>query len=86
MYQVLRKYDMPILVMEPVKGGMLANVSPEVAQMFESARPGASVASWALRFAASLEGVVTVLSGMSTEEQMQDNLHTFSSFEPLTDA
>lgn len=86
LYQVLRKYDMPILVMEPVKGGMLANVSPEVAQMFESVRPGVSAASWALRFAASLEGVVTVLSGMSTEEQMQDNLHTFSNFEPLTDA
>ena len=81
LYQVLRKYDMPILVMEPVKGGMLANVSSEVASMFESVRPGASAASWALRFAASLEGVVTVLSGMSTEEQMQDNLHTFSRLE-----
>lgn len=83
LYEVLRKYDMPILVMEPVKGGMLANVPPEAAKMLETARPGASAASWALRFVASLEGVVTVLSGMSTEEQMRDNLSTFGDFEPV---
>ena len=85
LYDVLRKHEKPILVMEPVKGGMLASVAPEIEQMMKNARPDASAASWALRFAASLPGVVTVLSGMSTEEQMSDNLKTFANFECLTE-
>lgn len=84
LYEVLKKYDMPILVMEPVKGGILAEMSPEIEEMYKAERPDKSVASWALRFAASLPGVVTVLSGMSTIEQMRDNLNIFSNFEPLT--
>ncbi len=85
LYEILHRYNIPILVMEPVKGGMLAQTVPEIEQLMKQARPEASIASWALRFAASLPGVVTVLSGMSTKEQMEDNLHTFTAFEPITE-
>lgn len=85
LYEVLRKYKKPILVMEPVKGGSLAELTPAIEQKMKVERPNSSIASWALRFAASLPGVVTVLSGMSTEGQMQDNLNTFLNFEPMTD-
>ena len=85
LYEVLRKYNMPFLVMEPVKGGSLASASPEVEAEMKTIKPDASVASWALRFAASLPGVATVLSGMSNEEQMNDNLKTFTNFEPLSE-
>lgn len=83
LYEILHDRRIPIIVMEPVKGGTLANLAPEFAQMLKSRRPDASPASWALRFAASLDGVMTVLSGMSSEEQMADNLRTFTDFEPL---
>ena len=59
-----------MIIMEPVKGGTLASLKPELEEMFRSARPSASIASWALRFVGSLPGVMTILSGMSTEEQM----------------
>ena len=85
LYEGLRKYNMPFLVMEPVKGGSLASASPEVEAEMKKIKPDASVASWALRFAASLPGVATVLSGMSNEEQMNDNLKTFTNFEPLSE-
>ena len=85
-YEVLRKHDVPILVMEPVKGGTLANLPENAAAVLKAERPGASMASWALRFVGSLPGVMTLLSGMSTREQMSDNLHTFADFEPLSDA
>lgn len=86
LYQILKERNIPVIVMEPVKGGILANVQPEIEQMFKSVRPDASAASWALRFAASLDGVATVLSGMSTEEQMADNLATIADFEPLSES
>ena len=86
LYEVLRKYKKPILVMEPVKGGSLAELIPTIEQKMKVERPNSSIASWALRFAASLPGVVTVLSGMSTEGQMQDNLNTFLNFGPMTDS
>ena len=85
LYEILHRRNIPIIIMEPVKGGTLADPTPEIAEMFRSADPKASFASWALRFAASLEGVMTVLSGMSNEEQMQDNLGTFTDFKPLSD-
>ena len=69
--------------MEPVKGGTLADLAPELEEMLKKERPEASVASWAMRFAGSLEGVMTVLSGMSNECQMEDNLDTFANLEPL---
>lgn len=85
LYDILHKRNIPIIIMEPVRGGMLANMAPEIEAKFKAKRPNDSVASWALRYVASLEGVMTVLSGMSTEEQMEDNIKTFSNFEPVTD-
>jgi predicted aldo/keto reductase-like oxidoreductase len=72
--------------MEPVKGGMLANPPESAAEIFKAAEPDSSCASWAVRFAASLDGVVTVLSGMSTPEQMEDNLSLHEGFARLTPA
>ena len=86
LYEILRDRNIPIIVMEPVKGGSLAKLLPELEAKFRAVRPEKSIASWALRFAASLPGVMTVLSGMSNVEQMADNLATFTAFEPLSDA
>ena len=85
LYEVLRKYDMPFLVMEPVKGGSLASAGKEIEAEMKRVHPDASIASWALRFAASLPGVATVLSGMSNEVQMEDNIKTFRNFVPLNE-
>lgn len=85
LYEILRERNIPIIVMEPVKGGTLASLKPELEAKYKSARPDASIASWALRYVASLPGVLTILSGMSNEEQMADNLATFTDFEPLSD-
>ena len=86
LYEILRSRGVPIVVMEPVKGGTLAKLTPELEARFKAVRPEASVASWALRFVASLPGVMTVLSGMSSPEQMADNIKTITHFEPLTNA
>ena len=83
-YEVCKAHAKPIVVMEPVKGGMLANPKPELAQIFSALDASASPSSYALRFAASLDGVAMVLSGMSNTAQMQDNLRTFGHFMPLT--
>lgn len=85
-YEVARKHHKPVIIMEPVKGGMLANPPEQVASVLKAAEPNSSVASWAIRFAASLPGVITVLSGMSDVAQMQDNLSYMHTFETLTDA
>ncbi|MBQ3276124.1 MAG: aldo/keto reductase [Oscillospiraceae bacterium] len=86
LYEILRERNIPIVVMEPVKGGTLASLTPELEEKLSAVRPGASPASLALRFVGSLPGIMTILSGMSTEEQMEDNLATFRDFEPLTDS
>ena len=84
-YEVALKHGKQILVMEPIKGGSLAVVSPVVEKMFKDYNPDASIASWAVRFVASLENVVMVLSGMSDEAQMADNLSYMKEFQPLNE-
>ena len=85
-YEVLRKHGIPALVMEPVRGGMLANLPDAAADVLKAVHPDASAASWAVRFVGSLEGVATVLSGMSNEAQVADNTATFKDFRPLNEA
>ena len=85
-YEIARRHGKQVVIMEPVKGGALANPPEQVRQLFDAAAPGASYASWALRFAASLDGVLAVLSGMSSMDQMEDNLATMTAFRPLDDA
>ena len=84
LYEILRSRNIPMVIREPVKGGTLAALTPELEAMYKAVQPDASAASWALRFVASLPGVMTILSGMSTEEQMEDNIATFTKFEPLS--
>ena len=84
-YEAARKHGKSVVIMEPVKGGTLADPPKEVAEIFKEADPEASPSSWAIRFAASLDGVVTVLSGMSNVEQMEDNISYMKEFHPLTE-
>ncbi len=85
-YETARRHGKPVIIMEPVKGGMLANPPESVKNVFKKADPDASCASWAIKFAASLEGIITVLSGMSSTEQMADNLSYMKGFTGLSDA
>lgn len=85
-YEVARKYNLPVIIMEPVKGGLLAQPPATVAKVFKDADPDASLASWAVKFAADLEGVITVLSGMSNVEQMEDNLSYMKDFTHLSES
>lgn len=85
-YETARKHGKSIVVMEPVKGGALARPPKEVQQILRDADPEASMASWAIRFAASLDGIITVLSGMSTIAQVEDNLSYMREFKPLDES
>jgi len=84
-YEVARKHGKPVVIMEPVKGGMLATPPESVADIFKKANPNASLASWAIRFAANLDGIITVLSGMSDLAQMEDNLSYMKEFTSLSE-
>ena len=83
-YELAEELGVPLVIMEPVKGGSLAALPEEVTEPFRSYKPDASISSWALRWVASKPNVKVVLSGMSDMEQVNDNLQTFGSFQPLS--
>ncbi len=85
-YELIEQKGIQCIIMEPVRGGMLATLTPEAVDCFKRADPDASAASWAVRFAASLDNVVMVLSGMSNLEHVTDNIATMEPFAPLTAA
>ena len=76
--EILNKHNLPIIVMEPVRGGKLANFDEETNKKLNDLRPNLSVASWAFNWLLNIEGIAVVLSGMSNIEQMQDNIKTFN--------
>lgn len=84
-YRLAEAKGIPMVIMEPVRGGLLAGFSDDIENMFRQVRPDQSVASWALRWVASHPNVKVVLSGMSTPQQVEDNLKTFGDFEPLSE-
>ena len=85
LYGELEKRGIPAVIMEPLLGGRLSNVPDHIVARLKQRRPDKSVASWAFRFAGSPKGVLTVLSGMTYMEHLQDNIRTFSPLDPITD-
>lgn len=84
-YDLLTERGIPVIVMEPVRGGALADLCEEANALLKQRRPEDSIASWAMRFCGSLPNVHIILSGMTTMEQVVDNVHTFEQFEPYSD-
>ena len=84
-WEVACKHNKPVLVMEPLKGGFLADVPPEAEKLMKDYNPDASVVSWALRFVASLDNVCMVLTGASSYDQLEQNIEDFENFTPLND-
>ena len=84
-YRVAMKHNVPVIIMEPVNGGLLAKPPQAISDIFEEHEPESSPASWAVRYAADLDNVITVLSGMSNVEQMKDNLKTMKDFKGFND-
>lgn len=84
LYEIARAHDAPISVMEPNKGGWLAGETSESGLMLKGEKPDASVASWAFRFLLGLDGILTILSGVGTVEEVEDNIKTFKENKPLS--
>lgn len=84
-WEVARKYNKKIMVMEPYKGGFLADVPEEAEKVMKEHAPDRSVVSWAMRFVANIEDIDVVLTGASTLEQLEDNIHEFKNADPLND-
>lgn len=84
-YEILTEAGIPVIVMEPVRGGKLADVPKMVEELFKNNAPDKSIASWAIRFCATHDNVLTILSGMNAKEQMLDNLQSLTDFVPMTD-
>lgn len=82
-YEICCKHNIPVAIMEPIKGGSLANIMDDAKKIFTDYNPKASVASWAVRYAASLDNILVVLSGMSNMEQLEDNMSYMKDFVPL---
>ena len=85
-YEIATEAGVPLVIMEPLRGGALASLSPEATDILKQAAPDASVASWAFRYVGSLPNVLCILSGMSLPEHLEENIRTFSPLKPLTDA
>ena len=85
LYGELTKLNIPVMIMEPLLGGRLAKVPDHIAKQFKQREPQNSIASWAFRFCGTYPNVLTVLSGMTYMEHLQDNIHTYSPLKPLTD-
>ncbi|GHV69581.1 oxidoreductase [Spirochaetia bacterium] len=85
-YEIVTKHGLPVVVMEPCRGGKLASINENLNALLKEKRPDASIASWAFRFLQSLPGVQVVLSGMTTLEQLKDNIKTFSENDPTDEA
>lgn len=84
-YQILTDAGIPIIVMEPVRGGKLADLPKDAEAVLKQNAPDKSIASWAMKFVASYDNVITILSGMNSLEQMQDNLNTLTDFVPMNE-
>ncbi len=83
--ELLRQWGIPVWVMEPLRGGRLANLPQQHAETLKALRPDEEVPAWAFRFLQSIPSVTMILSGMSSEEQLEKNLATFAEDKPLTD-
>ncbi|WP_303337828.1 aldo/keto reductase [Methanobrevibacter sp.] len=84
-YEIARKYGKDIMIMEPMKGGTLAELPEDISEKFKQQNPDISIPGWALKFCLDLDGVITVLSGTSNLEQLEDNLNTMKHAKPLDD-
>lgn len=85
-YEILTGAGIPVIVMEPLRGGALAALSPDASDILRKADPHSSNAAWAFRYVASLPNVLCVLSGMTLPEHVEDNIRTFSPLKPLTES
>lgn len=84
-YEIARKYNKDVIVMEPLKGGTLVNIPNKANEILNNYNSDLSIASWGIRFAATLDGVISVLSGVSNLEQLEDNISYMKNFNPLND-